>query len=325
MARRRSHSIGLPIVLSSITVALSAALLVGWILVILRNRELTRQLQVAASTTLLVAGIVSFAVIITVLVLFSVFLAREIREVRRQTSFIDSVTHELRSPLASIRLGLETLARADLASEQRDKLREMMLDDTERLSGFIDAILAASRLEHGEDIDQEIREVPLRSLVGECVVSVTRRHKVPADAVVVEVPGEIHVRTDPTALEVVVKNLLDNALKYSNPPYEVRVEARVRDRETVVIAVADTGLGIPRRDLKRVFQRFYRVPDRAASSRRGTGLGLFVASAQVRSLGGRLRARSNGRGSGTTIEVLLPCAANVGEAAPGPAERKAHG
>jgi len=324
MARRRSRSIGLPILLSSITVALSAALLVGWILVILRNLELTRKFQHWAGTTLMVAGIVSFAVIITVLVLFSVFLAREIREVRRQTSFIDSVTHELRSPLASIRLGLETLARADLASEQREKLRDMMLDDTERLSGFIDDILAASRLEHG-DVDQEVQEVPLQALVEECVVSVTRRHRVQADVVAVDVPAEIRVTTDPTALEVVVKNLLDNALKYSDPPYEVRVSARMPARDTVVIAVEDAGLGIPKRDLKRVFQRFYRVPDRAASSRRGTGLGLFVVSAVVRSIGGKLRARSDGKGKGTTIEVLLPRAGKLDIPATSPVEQKAYG
>jgi signal transduction histidine kinase len=324
MARRRSRSIGLPILLSSITVALSAALLVGWILVILRNLELTRKFQHWAGTTLMVAGIVSFAVIITVLVLFSVFLAREIREVRRQTSFIDSVTHELRSPLASIRLGLETLARADLASEQREKLRDMMLDDTERLSGFIDDILAASRLEHG-DVDQEVQEVPLQALVEECVVSVTRRHRVQADVVAVDVPAEIRVTTDPTALEVVVKNLLDNALKYSDPPYEVSVSARMPARDTVVIAVEDAGLGIPKRDLKRVFQRFYRVPDRAASSRRGTGLGLFVVSAVVRSIGGKLRARSDGKGKGTTIEVLLPRAGKLDIPATSPVEQKAYG
>jgi len=324
MARRRSRSIGLPILLSSITVALSAALLVGWILVILRNLELTRTFQYSASTTLMVAGIVSFAVIITVLVLFSVFLAREIREVRRQTSFIDSVTHELRSPLASIRLGLETLARADLANEQRERLREMMLDDTERLSSFIDDILAASRLEHG-DVEQEVQEVPLRALVEECVVSVARRHRVQADVVEVDVPEQIRVTTDPTALEVVVKNLLDNALKYSDPPYEVRVSARMPAGDTVVIAVADAGLGIPKRDLKRVFQRFYRVPDQAASSRRGTGLGLFVVSAVVRSIGGKLRARSEGKGRGTTIEVLLPRAGRLDVPATSPVEQKAYG
>jgi signal transduction histidine kinase len=99
----------------------------------------------------------------------------------------------------------------------------------------------------------------------------------------------------------------------------------MRDRETVVIAVADAGLGIPKRDLKRVFQRFYRVPDRAASSRRGTGLGLFVASARVRSLGGKLRARSDGKGKGTTIEVLLPRAGKLGEASSSPVGQKAYG
>ena len=137
--RRATRSISGPIILSSVSVALTATLLVGWILVIYRNQVLTQNW--VGNAWLVVAGVVFFGAIDTVVILFPVFLAREILEVRRHTSFTDSVTHELRSPLASLRLCLQTLAREDLKDHQRDQLREMMLIDVERLTGFIVDIL----------------------------------------------------------------------------------------------------------------------------------------------------------------------------------------
>ncbi len=149
MSKRRSlRSISVPITLGAITVALSAALLVGWSILLANN--IANAEDTSIDLWLLVLGGISFLVIITVLVLFSIFLAREILEVRRQDSFIDSVTHELRSPLASLRLCLETMERTDLPEDRRAHLRSMMVDDVERLSSFIDDILQASRLAHDQ-------------------------------------------------------------------------------------------------------------------------------------------------------------------------------
>lgn len=146
MARRRNlPSVAVPIIFGAATVPVTAALLVGWI--VLLGRRIAQE-ELAGDVWLLVLGTIAFAAIITILVLFSYFLYREIREVRRQDSFIDSVTHELKSPLASIKLCLETLGRPELAAEQRQKLRDMMIHDVERLSGFIDDVLQASRLAH---------------------------------------------------------------------------------------------------------------------------------------------------------------------------------
>jgi signal transduction histidine kinase len=302
MARRPMRSISGPIILSSITVALSAALLVGWIYVILRNQELSK--QVTGNMWLLVGGIVSFGVIITVLVLFSVFLARQIIEVRRQTTFIDSVTHELRSPLASLSLCLQTLARRELAPEKQRVLREMMLADVERLSAFVDDILNASRLGHG-DRSHAVSDVQLDELVARCATNVARRHDVQEEAVRVDVPHGLVLRCDPTALELIVKNLLDNAVKYSDDSPNVTVSAR-EEGTTVELEFVDQGIGIPREELKRVLERFYRVSEEPVRARRGTGLGLFVVSALVRNLGGKLRIYSDGRGLGTRVQVRLP-------------------
>ena len=125
MPRSLNRSISFPIVLSSIAVFLTVALLIGWILVLSENRSLTQAIW--SNNWLLAGGIVSLALILCVLVMFSVSLVHEILESRRQQMFIDSVTHELKSPLASIKLCLETLDRPGLNSAQRDDLRRMML------------------------------------------------------------------------------------------------------------------------------------------------------------------------------------------------------
>jgi signal transduction histidine kinase len=301
--RRQTRSISGPIILSSVAVALSAALLVGWILVIYRNQLLTQNWE--GNAWLMITGIVSFATIMTVLVLFSVFLAREIREVRRQTSFIDSVTHELRSPLASLRLCLETQAREGLLASQRQRLHDMMLDDIERLSAFVDDILESSRLAHGSEA-RDVEAFELVSLVRRCVSTTAKRHRIDRESIAIELPPQLELHTDPMALEVVLRNLLDNAIKYSDEPRRVSLRASEDARGALVIEVSDNGVGIPKADLKRVFERFYRVDDEAVRSRRGTGLGLFVVASLVRGLGGRLRAFSAGPGEGTRVVVILP-------------------
>ena len=298
-----TRSISLPIVLSSVAVTLSVALLVGWTLLIARNQPLADDF--VANTWLLVIGIVSLVVIMTVLVLFSVFLVREIREVRRQTSFIDSVTHELKSPLAALKLCLETMARPDLPAPQHVRLREMMLDDVERLTGFIDRVLAATRLP-AERSSQPLQEVALAVLARRCAAVVTRRAHQAEVVVKVEVPPDLTLTTDEPTLAAVLENLLDNAVKYSQQLVDVELSARPGRKGQVVIEVRDRGIGIERADLRRVFERFYRAPNEDVRSRRGTGLGLFVVSTLVRSLGGKVTAESAGAGQGTTMRVVLP-------------------
>lgn len=300
---RKSRSISLPITLSSIAVTLSVALLVGWTLLVVKSPALTH--DIVANTVLVSTGAGALIVIMTVLVLFSIFLVREIREVRRQTSFIDSVTHELKSPLAALKLCIETLSREGLPEEQRVRLRGMMLDDVDRLSAFIDGILTANRLGEGA-ATQEIEEVAVAATVRRAAAVIRRRSKFDESAVTVEIDEDVKVETDAVALATVIENLIDNAIKYSGERAEVTVSARNVDDESVVIEVRDHGIGIPRAALRRVFERFYRVPDEPVRRRRGTGLGLYVASELARNLGGKIEARSPGVGQGTTMIVTLP-------------------
>ncbi len=304
MARRRNlKSISTPIILGATSVLLSAALLVGWTLLIAQNLELDR--DVAGNVWLLVLGAISFVVIISVLVLFSVFLAREILEVRKQDSFIDSVTHELKSPLASLKLCLETMSRSDVDGEQRDRLRVMMNEDVDRLSSFIDDVLQASRVVERRS-GLNVSDVVMADFLQQCVGAAARRNGIAKEDIRIDSEADLTVRTDRAALEIVIKNLIDNALKYSGESPEVVLHARSEPPDHVRIEVSDKGIGIPPQHLKRVFHRFYRVQTESVRRRRGTGLGLFVVWSLVRNLGGKVRALSEGEGQGTTMRVTLP-------------------
>lgn len=299
----RNHSISLPIILGVVTVGLCIAMLVGWIVVILQNSALTR--EVTQNTWLMIAGVVSLGVIIAVLVSFSVFLTRETLEIRRQDTFIDSVTHELKSPLASLKLCLETLARPALVEAQKEELRRMMLDDVERLTVFIDDILDASRVTHGRQ-SLSLSDVHLAAMIEHCADTIRKRFRLDASAIAISGAADVHVVTDRTALETILKNLLDNAVKYSGEHVDVRVEVTQLPRGMLQVDVIDHGIGIPHDHLRRVFQRFYRVPTEDVRSRRGTGLGLFVVSALARAMGGRVEVHSAGVGKGTRLRVVIP-------------------
>ena len=200
---RRLPSVAVPIVLGAVAVPITTALLVGW--TIMLGRKISEE-GIGADKVLLVLGSVAFTSVITVLVLLSVFLVREIREVRRQDGFIDSVTHELKSPLASLKLCLETLGRSNLAAEQREKLREMMLHDVDRLTAFIDDVLQASRLAH-ESATTNLDDVDVAALLRSCATSVAHRHRVAEESIRVDCPDDLVVVSDRTTLEISLKNL----------------------------------------------------------------------------------------------------------------------
>lgn len=239
---------------------------------------------------------------IVILVSFIVSNARQILLMRRQDSFVDGVTHELKSPLAALRLGLDTLERPNVPTEVRDTLMEQMRGDVDRLQVFIEHILEAGRLQNRERaLEREPLDVPL--LVRRCIEQIARRHDVSLDRFRVHGPATCVTVTDPVAFEVAVLNLLDNAVKYS--PEGAPVEVTVRTGPTnICVDVSDAGVGLARRELKLVFNRFYRV----AQTRRvrGTGLGLFVSRGLIRQLGGDIRAYSDGLGSGSRFELSVP-------------------
>jgi signal transduction histidine kinase len=306
---RRFASVSTTIVLTSVAVGLSVALLVGWILVMVTRGDTVGQ------TWLLVIGIVSLAVIIGVLVVSAVLLVREIREGRRQTSFVDSVTHELKSPLASLKLCLETLARPELTAPQLESVREMMRQDVDRLAVFIDDVLAASQLA-GAGQRLEMAELSLRDSVNRCAQRICERKRLDPARIRLDIAERLMLVTDRTALEIVLTNLLDNAVKYSEAGQAISVSGRETDDGKILIEVRDAGIGIAARNLAEIFHRFVRVDSEEVRRRAGTGLGLFVVSGLVRRLGGRVKAESAGLGQGTVMRVELPTLARAPERSP---------
>ena len=203
------------------------------------------------------------------------------------------------------------LGGRDLDAPQQERLRGMMLDDLDRLSAFIDDVLQSSRLSHDGDTFLNLGDFSLHELILEVTDATRKRHGLPAEAIVLDVPESLRLTTDRPALLLVVKNLIDNAVKYSNEPIRVDVTAKVdpRQERPLCLTVSDNGIGIPRRELSKVFHRFYRVDHEKVRTRKGTGLGLFVVYQLVRNLGGSIRAESDGVGKGSRFVLRLPITA----------------
>jgi len=254
-------------------------------------------------------GIIFFGAIITGLVLNTIFLVREIRRNEQHDSFINAVTHELKTPIASIRLYLETLQRREVDEARRREFYQLMLVDTERLMVTVEQVLKAGAVAQKKASGQRI-PVDFNTLVRECVELARARHHLPPENLEyresLPPSGSARLLGDPDELHTVVTNLLDNAVKYSPDGVHIAVELEAPDEELLVLRVRDSGVGIPQNELKRIFKRFYRVRRRGRPRVKGTGLGLFIVRSIVRNHGGRVFAQSEGAGKGTTVTLELP-------------------
>jgi len=292
----RRKSIAFFITLGVCLVALAVVLNVGWVLLHWR--------QVA----LLTLGIIFFIAIISGLVLNTIFLVREIRRNEQHDSFINAVTHELKTPLASIRLYLETLKTREVDEARRREFYDVMLADSEALMQTVDQVLRAGRSGHRRRrIDTAV--IDLGEMVRECAERARTRHHLSADSLrfVERFDGDRpRVAGDMDELSAAVGNLIDNAVKYSDKEVAVSVEVAAPDRKNAVVRVTDRGMGIPAGQLKRIFKRFYRVPRPVMMRIKGTGLGLFIVRSIVEKHGGRAYAESEGEGRGSTFTIRLP-------------------
>lgn len=299
----RERSISLPIVMASVAVALSIALLVGWTLVLSRYIDITK--GHAGGVPILVLGIISFVIIMTVMVLIAVFLVREILEGRKQYRFMDSVTHELKSPLASMRLSAQTMANPRINEAQHEDLRRMILADVDRLTNVIDDILVASRLDSSAGKSSRV-EIPLASLVDDTIEMVTRRYDTDKDTVLNHVPSGVTLLSDRASAAIVLSNLVDNAIKYSDIPRTLRIELFRSRKGGVNLCVTDRGIGISKAEIQRVRRRFYRSANESVRQRHGTGLGLYVVHGVAKRIGATLHIASDGEGQGTTMVLRFP-------------------
>lgn len=258
----------------------------------------------------LVIGIPFFGLLIAGLILNTVFLVREVRRNEQQDSFLNAVTHELKTPITSIRLYLDTMRRRDVSREQQQEFLAVMSEDTDRLMATVEQVLKAGEL--GQRARSQVRvRVDMDQLVEEAAATAVLRYHLDREAIQVErrelqAGSSFAVAGNPEELRTAVLNVIDNAVKYSPDGARLTIVLSVESDAWVMVSVADEGLGIPQPQLKRIFRRFYRVPNRSILRVKGTGLGLFLVRSIARQHGGDAFAESAGEGRGSTIHLQLP-------------------
>jgi len=301
------RSIGYPLALASLLTVLLLALAVGWqILVVGDPRPVAAGLS-TMDWVFLILGTLFFVVVLAGLVWMASWLVREMRLNQRQRAFLDAVTHEMKTPLAALRLYVDTLSRHDPEPAKRHHFLSRMREDLDRLDRTVDQVLAAARAEEpGRKPPRE--SVALPELLESCVEELRERYALPAEAVRLACEPGGFVCGDAGELAVVFRNLLENAVKYSPEPVDVSVKVEPRG-DVVDIAISDRGIGIPRVELRKIFLRFYRAGRDMQRTAAGLGLGLFIVRNLVRRQGGRVVARSEGSGKGSRFVVTLKAAA----------------
>ena len=222
---------------------------------------------------------------------------------RRQSTFIDSVTHELKRPIASLKLYLQTMARRNVDEKQQQDFHRFMLEDVERLDSLINHLLDAARIERGNTPAKD-ELVRLDELLVDCSTAACLRHRVTEDAIQVESPP-VTVLGQLIQLEILFRNLIDNAVKYGGSPPEVRVEVKRTSTRQATISIIDNGAGIPPNQRRKVFGRFVRLGSELERSKQGTGLGLYLVRNVAKAMGGTIQVRDREGGGGTEFQVTL--------------------
>ncbi len=291
----RRKSIGFFIALGAALIAVIILLYVGWVQLSWR------------SGILFFLGVLLLAMLISGIALNTFFLVREIRRNEQQDAFINAVTHELKTPVASIRLYLETLQTRAVDEAKRKDFYRIMLEDSNRLLDTIEQILRTGRIGHAGR-KPSLSRLDLTGLVEECVTRARTLYHLQPEALQFHGGAPTMILADLDEVRAAVSNLVDNAVKYSGNDVKVTVEIVPSGEKHVSLRVLDQGAGLPKTELKQIFKRFYRARGPAAQRVAGTGLGLYIVRSVAKRHGGRAWAESEGPGRGSTFILELPIA-----------------
>jgi len=290
----RRKSIAFFIALGIGLISVSVLLYVGWVVLNWRHG------------ILLGLGVLLLLAIIGGVVINTTFLVREIRRNEQHNAFINAVTHELKTPVASIRLYLETLQTRPLDETRRNEFYRIMLEDSDRLLATIEQVLRTGRM--GASRKLNLSRFEIGGVIDECLNRARTFHALSPEALEYRPGPPAAVMGDIDEVRAAVSNLVDNAVKYSGKSVKVSVDTSNMENKFVLVRVKDQGVGIPKPELKRLFRRFYRIPGPLASRVKGTGLGLYIVRSVAKRHGGRAWAESEGPGLGSTFVLQLPIA-----------------
>jgi two-component system phosphate regulon sensor histidine kinase PhoR len=288
-------SLTAPITLGVVMIVLVVILAVIWIIGLLFS---VGNLAILATGTVLLAGVLGGVIAYLTLTVKAFNLNR------RQSNFIDAVTHELKSPIASLKLYLQTMARRSVDQQQQQDFHKIMLEDVERLDSLINHLLDAARIERKVEASSE-QDVRLDQLLEQCGSAICIRYQVPSETVQIDSP-QVTVRSQLIQLEILFRNLIDNAVKYGGSPPRVQVRVRPDADSGVMVSILDNGAGIPSNQRRKVFGRFIRLGNELERSTPGTGLGLYLVRNVIKAINGSIRVSDRELGSGTEFEVMLP-------------------
>jgi len=290
----RRRSIAFFIALGAGLISVIVLLYIGWVLLRLHTG------------ILLFLGSLLFLTIIVGVVLNTTFLVREIRRNEQHDAFINAVTHELKTPVASIRLYLETLQTRPVEDSKRQEFYRTMVEDSDRLLATIEQVLRTGRIGSSSRRKLHLVRIDLNGVIEECLTRTRTLHRLSTESLEYRPGPEVTIMGDPDEVRAAVSNLIDNAVKYSGSAVQVLVETQALDDKFVSVRVRDQGPGIPKMELKQIFKRFYRVPGPLATRVKGTGLGLYIVRSVAKRHGGRAWAESEGPRRGSTFILQLP-------------------
>ncbi|MDG1873462.1 MAG: HAMP domain-containing sensor histidine kinase [Mariniblastus sp.] len=294
------RSLKLPITLGVAMIIVILALIIGWVLLSVNSRY----------WALLTVGTLLFILMLVGVVMYLTLTIKAINLTRRQSNFIDSVTHELKSPIASLKLYLQTMNLRQLSEEERKQFQKFMMEDVERLDGLISHLLDAGNIESRRR-NREFDSIELGELIRGCGDSVCARYRVIPETIKYDLkPCQILAQRVDAVM--IFRNLIDNAVKYAGSPPQVNVMLRMAG-ENAVVEISDNGEGIPKGLRQKVFGRFVRLGEELQRKKPGTGLGLYIVRTLVKRLGGNVRVLDRDRRRGTVFEVRIPLATSTSE------------
>ncbi len=253
---------------------------------------------------ILLEGCFLMLVILAGVYLIFVYWNKQARLNQLQSNFVSSVSHELKSPLASIQLYLETLKYQTVSPKETHDFVETMLVDTERLSGLIDNILQASKSDP-TILQFQFEPVEVKPFLQEIMAHFGRQFEDREFKVQLNVEENPVLKMDKKAMRMVFNNLVGNALRYSPPGSRLDVQIR-KGKKFCDIVFSDTGMGLDKKDLKKIFRKFYRVQNYETQNIEGAGIGLYISKEIVKNHKGRIKVSSTGTGKGCEFTVSLP-------------------